>query len=449
MAPHLLKYALEGEPSAPSKKSAKALWPLYPPRLRRLLKSFGIHPLESEETKISRLTYHFNSNLSARLDQLGFASRKEAILEAIHGCTSWNQLQTMVSILSSTEEGCAFLAENSERVVNGIGNCRYRHKNDDGNPRGIPVDRILKFLNNLNLKMGSRGFRIGAHLCNAGLYYAAKVGAIPAVKMYLTMSQEAMYPINRHTELALFHLSMLLRDELTGSKVLTPWGPHSDTVRLLLMGWSQDNGLSSENERQSCFVDLLSHERGATFDRTRSETGEIGLHSRYLLVLGELGYNQTLFHDWQRMGDPELPNVESQSLTHTGNLRSQHVSAMAFLLAKNQSRALSILETIPRASEDSEIIKLSKSDRAMSFNVFSSHYSFHKLRNRLNTYRGRKEPFPSDPEQALYSIDRLLVDGYFGDATGREVVKWGTVDGKEGLLVMDGDEQKYFKPAKV
>lgn len=444
-APDILSYVLRGGPLeterlTPSAKTTE----FHHLRLRKLFKERGIHPLDEEETKITRLIQGHDSRPSVMLDKMGLLLQEQAILKAIHYPKSWSALHRLVIFLSLSRDGCAFLAQNGRTIVQGIIHCRNHQESDCDI---VSIDQVLIFLNHLSTNMSSKGFKIGENVCNLGIYLASKADILPAVKSYLKTSQDATYPTNWHAEQAISHLAARSkRNQLAVSKSLTSArNSDLDDLRLLLTGWSQDDDPSSGIERQPSFADLLTHGYSRSL-----EVPEIGFHGRYLLVLGELGYKRILLYEWQRLGDPQIPDSRSQLPTARSSLVGQHISAIAFLLAKNRSQALSILETIPRSSQDANKVNSASNNvdiTSLPLSLFSAHYFFHGLKMSYRHRKRVKEAIPEDPEQALDAIDNLLVKDYFADPGRQQKVEWATVDGVQGILVKDGDAHRYFKPA--
>jgi hypothetical protein len=403
-APDLFEYALKGDPLAPQFSKR-------PPVLRTLFKAHRIHPLDNAESKIKRLTHDITPDSSIMLGRAGISLELEpSILKDIQTCTSWARFHRMMSILSSTRQGCESLAENGEAVVLGIIECRKRQSKADESP---PLaEQVLMFLNNLTLNMRSRGVQVGPHLCNAGLYYASIAGAIPAVKMYPKISQDASYPTNSQTEKAVAHLARyVLRNTLPNSRYLKgPRNSHQDAIVLFWLGGNKDDGPSSGKERQPSFADLLSHE----LEHIGATSVRLDLHSRYLLILGEIGFSQTLLYEWKRLGDPKIyPSLPADS----DDQPSKYVSTIAFLLAKDRSRPLSILEAITGGGENAALGRSPRLTLVAIRKSLSLHYSLRGLSPSEGFRKQMKISIPKGPENALNAIDRLLVNEFSGSTS--------------------------------
>lgn len=463
-SPDLLHYALLGDPHAsPSRENDT---------LRRIFKGRLIHPNDKAEIKVEQLTLDFTTDASQNLARAGFAQgQKDAVLEEIRVCESFTRLQRMISMISSSVNGCKFLADSGPDIVDRIRLCRKAQGLEFLRPSEISATAVLNLLNNLHLNMKSKGVHFPPSLCNAGLYYASKAFDLPAVRMYLCEISEMSHTSNWHTGQALRRLQQHIMGKTTNKRPWFPWmGENSRTAEVvkLITGWASPSGPTLEEERQLSFVNLLSHERSRYFKDTTGYRED--LYRTYILGLGELGLADILWREWST---PDLTRISQRYVDDRFLKARVQTFAVAFLLAKDIDRALSIFNSVqwkrhssnsqsleppsqPSASTSSQKDSRDELRKAVPLMqcLIMHHYSFHglmpsdKLLSMVVKESLVEKQTPRDqPEKALKAIERLLLTGFHSTRAKNLTLDWATFDGQEGLLVMPklGSRPAYFK----
>jgi hypothetical protein len=201
-APDLMQYALLGNPFASPKDNNAGL--------RKVFSHHKVHDLDNADSKVKRLTFNFTTDSSKLLERAGFtAEREPLVLEQIRECNSFDDLKRLVSTISSTVEGCKFLAENGADVVDGIARCRKPIRAEDrANNRGPTTANVLRLLNNMHLNMQSKMVSIGSDLCNAALYYASKTFCLSSVQTYLKILRHKNYGPKKRATWAMNQLAI-------------------------------------------------------------------------------------------------------------------------------------------------------------------------------------------------------------------------------------------------
>jgi hypothetical protein len=447
--PDLLSYALLGDPNiAPNPRNSQ---------LGRVLRKAGIQPEDSDETKVRHMSSAFLTNGAERLGQAGFLEGREyAIKKKIETCSSFQNLQRIVSMLSSTREGCQFLAENGKSVVEGIRLCR-KLQGKQGSLVEVSRSMVLRLLNNLQRNMESKGIEIGTDLCNAGIYYASKDTVLPAVKLYLEISSRNSYPTNNHTGRGVRNLQKSYQAYVADDKSKSPLSAkRRSEILTLITGWEDGDAPRLGEKRKLSFASLLCQEDRASHSLDMTQT----LYPRYIGALGEMGLHNALWAEWNE-DKARLP-LTIQGDEHKGY--RARLFALAFSVARDTKRALSVLESItPNPESDTLLGPLSGSKDELRLthhrwivSAMNDHYWFQPLRPTAKLWSKVKEGFrnlPEDPIRVLEVLERFIVTGYqktvVGDVERRDL-DWAEVDGREGLLVMPsrGDVPLYFKPVE-
>src|SRR5208282_5686677 len=111
--------------------------------------------------------------------------------------------------------------------------------------------------------------------------------------------------------------------------------PLTDEIFTLIMGWETANGPRPGEERQLCFVDLLSHHPHENFDDF--------LYPTYIMGLAEMGLTEALWHEWT---SPDKARLRPDLLDERFRKARVQLFATAFLLAKDSERASSVMNSI-------------------------------------------------------------------------------------------------------
>jgi len=406
---------------------------------------------DSAQIKIRHLLQDFTTDAAENLKRAGFVNaHKDAIAKELKA-PRFSKLHRMVSILSTTNEGCRFLLEHEKEVVEAI-----RHTRKNSIPPNVLT--VLRFLNNMQRNFESKGLQVGPSLCSAGLYYATKAGSLPAVKKYLQIFRTCKYPTDWRTNGALKVLWKLIRYQPRLRK---------DEVRrealTLATGYEYGEATLRNVPRPACFAFLCRHRS------QQDRSFRYCLYPRYILGIGESGLNQVLWNEWMSTDEKRMPPLIK------GPERSKFRALMftlAFLVARQPNRALAVLETIPKADlkispEEANLIdKTWEYNRRDSFPknsdlewitiLINEHYRFHHVKaseRLLERVKETLKEIPEDPQEALSALQDLLVLGdidnidYNGPNADGD---WTEMDGEEGLLVQQSSNERrilYWKPA--
>jgi muconolactone delta-isomerase len=415
--PDLLQYALLGDPSG---YTSRRSW------LPLIFKRRAIQVHDNAATKIQQLTHDFTTDASKTLKAAGFEKNSSwFIQEGLFDRQTFSRLARQLTMLSTTDEGCHFLASKGTLVYNVIRKCRM-HGFDKGTSEKVTVVKIsevVELLNNLTRNMISRGKRIGHGIYNAGLYYASKASILPAIKMYLEIGRRDKYHTFTGFEVAMMNLQSEYTKRISPPTRWAAWKGNvqkREEMLKLITGWDS----SEVSFREAIFA--------SNYPKVQR-----GAYRRYILGIGEMGFRDALWGEWR-----SRPAFFADS---NEELRAQ-LFAMAFVLAKDQDRALGVLDIWAKRSE------YRNPDPDLRAELFSMHYSFHGLKPSAELIRMTKENVPQDPDLALEFFERLLVVDYpkFEPDT-RFTLEWATRDEKEGLLVMplEGQDPIYWKSTET
>jgi hypothetical protein len=460
--PDLLSYSLLGEQTV-SKDGTVAYF-------GKLLNFKMIQPEDSVKTNLHILTDEFTVDADENLRRAGFIQKhKLAIAQELENCEHFSRLHRMVAMLSSTVEGCSFLAEYGSFLVRGIRNCRKAQgpKSYMRERESVSITMVLHLLNNLHRSSSSKGVEILGPLCNAGLYYAASAFSLPATKMYLELARRKGYQTDWRTAAALRVLSRAIK--FSHNPVIGEIRQTNEALELIT-GWGDGGNPLDAQRRTLCFSYLLPQ------DTNKSFLGS--LYPEYIASLGELGLNGALLAEYHHSPKFQIPEL----FQGDHNLRFRaHLYATAFLLANNSKHALSVLQSIPRGHQDDfslderdppqhwhptrkdTLDPLSPPSRkAWMLMVILRHYSFNKFRptNELwDVVWDTLQNLPEDPQQALNALESILVTDSGWETNSHSYVlppnkilslDWAEIDGKEGLVAvpLQGKRIVYRKPAR-
>lgn len=456
-APDLLAYALLGHPNASPRANNLAL--------RKQFKYHNIYPLDNAHTKIQQLTYNFTTEPSDVLEGAGFLPEQQPqILEQIRACKSFPELHRIITMLSSTAEGCTFLASNGDAIVQGILNCRRSQRSENG-PGSTTSSMVLTLLNNLFLSMQSKGVEYGEDLCNIALYYASKTCCLRSMRRYLDISESGSYSASRHTPHSIENLAKGVR---RGPAFHTSWTgsmnplERAKTALELLTGWKSGGVPQPGEERRPCFACII-------LDRTPTKFRRLS-YCNYIGSLGYIGASDALWHEWKNC--PEDLFVRTTDLRQKGE-----IFALAFLMAKDTDSAMSILKTLfEYNSKDGRCrgLRQSPGDNSASWIGFGD-FCRHRMKwyyqsNNLIPSEGFKERLneqflPDAPATICQAMNDLLVTDWIESMESTDPpttntfahfeIGWVQQDGVEGIAIkedVDGEEDVngeilYFKPS--
>jgi hypothetical protein len=428
----------------------------------KLLKFKMIRPEDSVKTNTHILTNEFTLDADENLRRAGFIQQYElAIADELKNCQHFSRLHRMVAMLSSTAEGCSFLAQHGSFLIRGIRNCRKAQDQSYIRKReNISVTMVLRLLNNLHRSSTSKEVEILDPLCNAGLYYATKAFVLPATRMYLELARRKGYKTDWRTAAALKNLCKAIK---FGHNSVVGEIRETNEALKLITGWESGGKPVGTPRRTLCFSYLLPQDTNREFLNS--------LYPEYIASLGELGLNGALlaeYHQSEKFMIPKLFQGEH-------NLRFRaHLYATAFLLANDSKHALSVLQSIPKGHQDDAPLdekdlpqywlprrgyapdRSPPSRKAWLLVVILDHYRFNGFEptNKLWDFMwDTLQNMPEDPPQALEALDRILVtDNHSQPVMAKNplTLDWAEIGREEGLLATTnrGDRVVYWKPAK-
>ncbi|PVH78970.1 hypothetical protein DL98DRAFT_232280 [Cadophora sp. DSE1049] len=416
--------------------------------LREIISKRAIHPMDSADSVVKEILSAFAIDPSANLRRAGFCKEnEEAILDQMLKIHSFSRLRRMISLLSSTKDGCRFLIKNGTYILDAIRANRKKQDRAQFSER-IPSSTVLDLFNNLYINLESKGLPLGPELCNGALYYASKSCNIAAIKMYLQLSRRHKYAPDWRARKALRSIILGLE---TDDRGLRKEGRKTEAIELIT-GWRGGVAPRKGELRSTCFAYL-----------SYMDTSEDIMHTiypAYILGLGELRLHGAIYAEFMAR-DPKRMNPILLGDEHK-RFRAQ-MFAIAFLLAKDKQHALQVLGSVPPEHEDitlSDDMKTMRTWRPnsspMTFQEYTptpnssnvwllsllyDHYSFHNciptptLKDHLAETIAQ---LPHDPQTVVESLKSLLLLDL--DLTRRPMgparragrfITWGEVDGKE------------------
>lgn len=408
--PDLLQYALLGEPSTHTNATHY---------LRIVFRQRGVSSKADASEKIQHLTRDFTTNFGETLKAAGYSANRTWLEKAagdIYSCTDIRILERILTILSTTRKGCGFIAWKGKVVVRAIKKCRETLNNKPQHLK-THISTVLGILNNLTQAMTSKGTKIEEALCAAGLYYASEVSILPAVRMYLEIAHRNGYALNRMFEGAVQKLQFDYVKENYASIRWAPWkgkATRREELLKLITGWN--------SEEVSCSDFLSTADKGI---------GGLGPYSSYIVGLGEMGFSNALWEEWQSRANSMLLQQRFKG----------QLFAMAFVLAKDPARALEVLDTIPADEPVSQA-------RIQIRTKIIEHYKFHRLKHSQELFKMVDKGIPTDPSKALETFEKLLLVNFPKFIPSSPLnLDWGIRGKEEGLLVMPtmGKHHIYFK----
>lgn len=470
--PDLLTFALLGDPSG--------RWDPKTQYLRSIYRYLKLDPEDGVNIKARQLTAGFTYNATERLSLAGMAEHKknEAYLsrqlrDSDDG-GGYPHVARMISMLSTTKEGCSFLATRGNIIRKAINVCR-KLQNQDNHQTIVTSKMVLLLLNNLRLSMESKGMYLPYEIASTALYYATKTWNLPAIRKYLEISPGDPSRVSEPTKILSSLVSRLLDEpeRATGSMM--------QATLELLTGWDGSKDLVVPGHRDLSFVSLFGRFERSSFSLA------------YLVGLAELGLKDTLQAEWEADSRNAIRNVFWEA---NMKLKAQSF-AVAFLLAGDRDRALSILQSVaqhqtehkdtlydslhysPQPLEQEKFVPEEAVDEADEagevahkaadgatenkplrfqalFPFFKGHYFYHNVRPSGSLVKALEHALghlPNDSEQILDTFEMFLIRDYRASPTPKYTLfkrlRWFG-EGVEGLVVMpeEGNVPLYWKPAR-
>ncbi|PBP22925.1 hypothetical protein BUE80_DR006179 [Diplocarpon rosae] len=451
----LWSYILLGCDNAPSKflPTAEGLrLPLFTKaRLQIITKRMGIDSLDSVEVAMAHFVDGFSIDATKNLQSAGFTRMKQATIRVfLRESKAWVTTRALVSMLSSTKQGCEFLARNGDALLTSLVLCRKAQVGRSYNEVLTP-SMILRVLNNFRINASSKNVQIGAQLCNAALYYAGKDACLPAIKIYLKMAQSCKYaPPDWRARAALSRLLFALVRGRRGFKAEI----ERKKALELVTGWEGGMEPRAGQLRKPCFAYLAF--------KNMSQPFAWAIYPKYIVGLGDLGMTEAIYAEWM---SPE-PNRMDAILRGEEHRRFRsHMFAVAFLLADDPKRALQVLESVPTHHQDTSDTESQASNQWVLFcnmntdddvhklkrgslwlkAIILDHYKFHgsvptpQLRIALGDSISN---MPNDPQQALRVLQKMLLFKEItrnrspGSHKSPRTLDWVKEDGEERIQLI-------------
>jgi hypothetical protein len=462
-APDLMQYALLGNPFA-SPKDNNA-------ELRKVFSHHKVHDLDNADSKVKRLTFNFTTDSSKLLEGAGFtAERGPLVLEQIRECNSFDNLRRIVSTISSTVEGCKFLAGNGADIVEGIARCRKPVGAEDrANNKGPTAANVLRLLNNMHLNMQSKMVSIGSDLCNAALYYASKTFCLSSVQTYLKILRYKNYGPKKRTTWAMNQLAINQRRGPNFQSTRNQYMDNEERKRQvlkLMTGWENNGTPQHQEKQQISFGSTVVMRSYGSFSKL--------VYATYIESLGYLGASDALWHEWQYglrtkvpisealLSDALLKDDIPDSVAARDLREKTEVFALAFLMAGNPERALHVLESF----FDLDVAHTSPNLESPT-NVLCGHTRhkilwYYKSNNLVPTERLQEQiatEFSFEGPRAIFQkLNDMLVPQWADSRESTEIpfedrfvhysVDWIEKDGAEGVAIKDaGQRILYFEPS--
>ncbi|KAH6688837.1 hypothetical protein BKA61DRAFT_304718 [Leptodontidium sp. MPI-SDFR-AT-0119] len=301
--------------------------------LRRINLKRSIGPHDNADSVAHELLHGFFIDPNTNLQRAGFVKVNEkAILNQLQHVHKFSGLSRIISMLSSTRDGCEFLSRSGTHILDAIRNNRKRQNSEKVTP-----SMVLEMLNNLHINLESKGLQMGPQLCNGALYYASKICNIAAVKMYLQLARKHNYAPDWRTRKA---LKSMYRSLIVDHPRLKDEDQQREALELIT-GWRGGVAPRRGEPRMTCFA-YLSY-RDTETDITHA------IYPAYIQGLGEMGLHMGIFAEFMAQ-DPKRMNSVLLGDEHL-RFRAQ-MFAIAFLLAKDEKHALQALESVPIEHHD-------------------------------------------------------------------------------------------------
>ncbi|KAH8591802.1 hypothetical protein B0O99DRAFT_266059 [Bisporella sp. PMI_857] len=302
------------------------------------------HAISTNHTRnIQRLIYNFIEDPNALLARAGFRRGKRSgntlLAGEIATCREWPEIRRIISMLASTENGRAFLAEHGRAIRLGIRSCLESQVPAEPWNHFDDTD-IVRFINHLTNNIILNGGQIHTDICNTGLHYACRAGILPAVRKYLQIHVGHSYTTDSTTSSSILSLYSPL---LFGNVAALPEASLRE-FQVLLTGTSLHDGRTVDHPGEPCFADLIFQQFAVLQNAAKGqERRELEITRRdlmlayqsYVLILGEMAWVDSLRNDWHFIMESKFPVSSSE-----GGL----AFAVAFLLAGDEAMAQIALE---------------------------------------------------------------------------------------------------------
>jgi hypothetical protein len=358
-SPLVLRYALLGE----ALPTAKDAW------YRDFIEANTRMSNDMPEVKMKDLVNYFSTDPVENLKLQGFTNtaKKRLPFALSAHCFDFYRLRWIVSLLSTTKEGCQFLLRNDNTITRSVHiyleGLRKTRTAGGGN---IDLENvkmtatyarqrtaILIFLNNLIKSIKSQDLVPGAILSSLALSISAERCLLPAVKNHLSnykLSRDKLK--NRDFISALKSLQKAYVYDIEMN--IMPWKDnkwHKRELLKLITGWRLGDRREAETPRELSFALLI--------------PPETSLYSDYIIGLGEMGLANAIWVEWQALTKVGVPGQYSFNV---------QLFTIAFLLAKSPEFASKVLDSVQQDARPAET-DISLHTRQLIL----EHYQFHNL----------------------------------------------------------------------
>ena len=389
----ILSYALEGLPTRPH--SQKSPGTHSHSELLELFNERRILSSDSTQAQLEQLLDGFFADEASNLRAAGFGVESDESInfQLRKRYTSFRSFSRAISMLSSTVDGCRFLAARGA-VAGGIKSC-YEHRPNFQNHEPRPsVSAIIHLLNNLRVNMNSKGVSIGPHLCSVGLLYSAMGFQLQSTSTYLQTMVDNSYSTNRLTHHA---ITALLSRNWDSSRVFKtlPDELLADvnsrrTALNILSGCDSDGQFGPLNQRKPSFASLIRQDHNDDFS--------INVYPAYIITLGKMSESEALLQECATIKDRHLPVILRGTKNST---RKACLHAVAFVLAKDLDNAAAVLKTAFAGGSHG-------SEGDVMWPVVAHLYRAHHIRVTSALERVLKDFMCKDWQSALDLIRRLI-----------------------------------------
>jgi hypothetical protein len=428
--------------------------------LRTVLERNHVYPMDSLRIKTGQISSRFAAEPFFSLRSAGFVrSHKMEIYSQIRDCNSLWRLRRMLSILSSTLDGCNFILEYEAGILNSFSRCLDEQNLNGSLPRNSRINPkiyMLQLINNLQTTLKQKELSLGPILCSRGYNTAVMLKNIASMNVY---SKELL----SMKDFLMCH-AMSMRRVLRYHRIEDMAIVHH--IRQIVFGSSLDlkNNVTDSNNRFS--VSIVPENNWTRY-------------TIFLSVLASLGMKEELWKEWIAP-NRILPSTLNEDAHQKYQWCRAQMFAAAFLWAKDPSRALNVLESFQHNGTQSTVreepsqhsqtntvsispdFQLAPSNQNYFNDILKCRYQFLRFSGTADTswdfdnISHLLRMSSSDPAQTLTAIKQLLLLDV-GDISGLRhtmwqrgpTVTWGKYDGKEGLAVVDHNKTILWRPLTV
>ncbi|KIN07472.1 hypothetical protein OIDMADRAFT_174441 [Oidiodendron maius Zn] len=389
-------------------------------QLPELFKERRILSSDSAQAKLEQLLDGFSSDEASNLRTAGFGveSGESINLQLRKRYTSFRDFSRAISMLSSTVDGCRFLATGGA-VGGGIKSCYEHNPHNHSHEQKPPVFAIIQLLNNLQVNMNSKGISIGPHLCGVGLLYSTMGFQLQSTMKYIQTMVDNGYHTGGSTHHALTALLSGNWDHTRMSQTL-PDEPLVDansrrTAFSVLTGCDPEGQFRPLEQRGASFATLIRQDRNRDFN--------INLYPAYIITLGKMGESKALLQEFSTIQDQNLPDILRGA---NGSSRKACLHAVAFVLAKDLENAAAVLKTgFADGSHESE--------GDVMWTIVSQLYRAHHIVVAGSLERTLKDFVGKDWQTALDLITRLIDLDSLSIPEGRHWRSADWVENEDGI----------------